>query len=158
MIFQGQEFLQYGWFDASKQLDWTLVNSQSGIVNLYRDLIHLRRNWFNNTRGLRGQNVHVHHVNNSDKLIGYHRWDQGGTGDDVVVLLNMANRAYDNYVFGLPRTGTWQVRFNSDWSGYSPDFGNHPSFELQASDAGMDSMPFSGGIGIGPYTGLILSQ
>jgi 1,4-alpha-glucan branching enzyme len=158
MIFQGQEFLQYGWFDASKELDWTLVNVQSGILNLYRDLIHLRRNWFNNTRGLRGQNVHVHHVNNFDKLIGFHRWDKGGAGDDVVVLLNMANRAYDNYVFGLPRTGTWRVRFNSDWSGYSPDFGNHPSFELQTSDAGMDYMPFSGEIGIGPYTGLILSQ
>jgi 1,4-alpha-glucan branching enzyme len=158
MIFQGQEFLQYGWFDASQQLDWSLASQQSGILNLYRDLIHLRRNWFNNTRGLGGQNVHVHHANNTNKLIGFHRWSQGGAGDDVVVLLNLGNRAYDNYVFGLPRTGTWRVRFNSDWSGYSPDFGNHPSFDVQASNFGQDDMPFSGGIGIGPYSGVILSQ
>src|SRR5882757_9198171 len=31
MIFQGQEFLQYGWFDASKELDWSLVGAESGI-------------------------------------------------------------------------------------------------------------------------------
>src|ERR1022692_10360 len=82
MIFQGQEFLQYGWFDDSKELDWSLTTSQSGIVNLYRDLIHLRRNWFNNTRGLVGNNVNVYHINNLDKVIGFHRWDQGGVGDD----------------------------------------------------------------------------
>ena len=158
LIFQGQEFLQYGWFDDSKELDWSLVGKQSGIVTLYRDLIHLRRNWFDTTRGLRGQNLHVHHVNGLDKLIGFHRWEQGGPGDDVVVLLNMGNRAYDNYVFGLPRRGTWRVRFNSDWSGYSPDFGNYPTFDFQTMDVGMDNMPCAGGVGIGAYSGVILSQ
>jgi 1,4-alpha-glucan branching enzyme len=158
MLFQGQEFLQYGWFDASRELDWTLTNTQSGILTLYRDLIHLRRNWYNTSRGLRGQNLHVHHVNPTDKLIGFHRWDQGGPGDDVVVLLNMANRAYDHYVLGLPRPGVWHVRFNSDWSGYSPDFGNHASFDLATENAPLDNMPCSGALGIGPYTGLILSQ
>jgi 1,4-alpha-glucan branching enzyme len=78
MIFQGQEFLQYGWFDASKELDWGLATRESGILNLYRDLIHLRRNWFNNTRGLQGQSLNVHHVNNTDKAIAFHRWSQGG--------------------------------------------------------------------------------
>ena len=49
---------------------------------------------------------------------------RGGPGDDVIVLLNFANRAYESYTFGFPRAGIWQVRFNSDWSGYSADFGN----------------------------------
>jgi 1,4-alpha-glucan branching enzyme len=158
MIFQGQEFLQYGWFDDSKELDWTLMATQSGILNLYRDLIHLRRNWFNNTRGLRGQNITVHHVNNSDKVIGFHRWDQGGGGDDVVVLLNMASRAYDNYAIGFPRQGMWRVRFNSDWNGYSPDFGNHVSLDTWADFGPQDGMPFHASLGLGPYSALILSQ
>jgi 1,4-alpha-glucan branching enzyme len=158
MIFQGQEFLQYGWFDDSKELDWTLTTSQSGILNLYRDLIHLRRNWFNNTCGLRGQNINVHHVNNSDKVIGFHRWDQGGAGDDVVVVLNMANRAYDNYFLGFPRQGMWRVRFNSDWNGYSPDFGNHASLDTWASAASQDGMSFGASLGLWPYTAVILSQ
>jgi 1,4-alpha-glucan branching enzyme len=158
MIFQGQEFLQYGWFDDSRELDWSLVASQSGILDLYRDLIHLRRNWFNNTRGLRGQNINVHHVNNSDKVIGFHRWDQGGGGDDVVVILNMANRAYDNYVVGFPRQGMWRVRFNSDWNGYSSDFGNHASLDTLSSVGPQDGMPCHASLGLGPYSAVILSQ
>jgi 1,4-alpha-glucan branching enzyme len=158
MIFQGQEFLQYGWFDDSRQLDWSLISTQSGIVNLYRDLIHLRRNWFNNTRGLKGQNLNFHHRNDSDKVIAFHRWDQGGPGDDVVVILNFANRTYDNYVIGFPRGDTWNLRFNSDWSGYSSDFNNHASFDTFAVIGHKDGMPFQAPVGLGPYSAVILSQ
>jgi 1,4-alpha-glucan branching enzyme len=158
MIFQGQEFLQYGWFDASKELDWSLTTTEAGILNLYRDLIHLRRNWFNNTRGLQGQNLNFHHVNPTDKVIAFHRWNQGGAGDDVVVLLNMANRAYDNYVVGFPREGLWRVRFNSDWNGYSPDFGNHSSLDTWASPGSQDGMPCRASVGLGAYSAVILSQ
>jgi 1,4-alpha-glucan branching enzyme len=121
-------------------------------------LIRLRRNWFNSTRGLCGHSVNVHHVNNTDKVIAYHRWDAGGPGDDVIVLANFADRAYDSYRFGLPRGGTWRVRFNGDWNGYSPAFTNHSSFDLAAADQGADGMAFAGTIGLGPYTALILSQ
>ena len=158
MIFQGQEFLQYGWFDASKELDWSLTATESGILNLYRDLIHLRRNWFNNTRGLQGQNLNVFHVNNLNKVIAFHRWDQGGAGDDVVVVLNMANQTYDSYVIGVPREGLWRVRFNSDWNGYSPDFKNHASLDTRSNAGGQDGMPFRASVGIGAYSAVILSQ
>jgi 1,4-alpha-glucan branching enzyme len=158
LIFQGQEFLQYGWFDDSKELDWGLVERQAGILNLYRDLIHLRRNWFNNTRGLRGQNLNVHHVNNIDKVIAFHRWDQGGGGDDVVVVLNFANRAYESYTIGMPRDGLWRVRFNSDWNGYSSDFDNQFSYDTVATAGAQDNMPYHANIGLGRYTAVILSQ
>lgn len=158
MIFQGQEFLQYGWFDDSKEIDWSLAESQKGILALYRDLIHLRRNWFKNTQGLRGQNVNVHHINNSDKVIAFHRWDEGGGGDDVVVILNMTSRAYDSYGIGFPRQGLWKVRFNSDWNGYSPDFGNHASLDTVASPGSQDGMPCHGSLGLGAYSAVILSQ
>ena len=59
---------------------------------------------------------------------------------------------------GLPRTGVWRVRFNSDWTGYGPDFTGHSSFDLVAAEKGCDEMPCSGAVGIGPYTALILSQ
>src|SRR5262249_50086265 len=101
MIFQGQEFLEDQWFHDDDPLDWSKLERYGGIWLLYRDLIRLRRDWYNTTRGLRGQGVHVHHVNNADKVIAFHRWDAGGPRDDVVVLLNMANRAYDNYRIGF---------------------------------------------------------
>jgi 1,4-alpha-glucan branching enzyme len=158
MIFQGQEFLQYGYFDDARQLDWSLADTHRGIVALYRDLMRLRRNWYNNTRGLRGQSLHVHHINRNDKVLAFHRWDQGGAGDDVVVVMNFADRSYGSYSIGFPRGGLWRVRFNSDWSGYSSDFRNTPSNDVWADSLSRDQMDFSGAIGLGPYAAVILSQ
>ena len=158
MLFMGQEFLATGWFDDNKMLDWTNAWRFDGITRLYRDLIHLRRNWFNNTQGLRGQNVNLFHVNNADKLIAMHRWDSGGPGDDVVILFNFANQAFSSYRIGLPRAGNWRVRFNSDSNVYDPYFSDSPSFDTSVDGGGLDGMLFSANVGIGPYTAVILSQ
>jgi 1,4-alpha-glucan branching enzyme len=158
MIFQGQEFLESGYFSDAKPLDWTKQLTFSGMLTMYRDLIRLRRNWFNDTAGLRGQSLNVFHVNDAAKVIAFHRWDRGGPGDDVVVVVNLANQSYDSYTIGFPRNGLWRVRFNSDWNGYSSDFGNQLSYDTTASQPGRDGMPFSGNVGIGPYTAIILSQ
>ena len=157
MIFQGQEFLEDEWFRDTDPIDWTKKDKYSGILQMYRDLIRLRRNWQDNTRGLRGQHANVHHVNDYDKVIAFHRWENGGPGDDVVVVANMANRSYDSYNIGFPREGLWKVRFNSDWDGYSADFSNHFSYNTHAGPGARDGMPFSGNIGIGPYSVVILS-
>lgn len=159
MIFMGQEFLESGYFRNNPQeLDWSKTITYSGVLQLYRDLIHLRRNWLNNTRGLRGQHVNVFHTNDENKVVAFHRWDQGGTGDDVVILLNFSNQGYSDYAIGFPRSGRWKVRFNSDWSGYSSDFQNWNSFDTDTDDSSSDRMPYSGNINIGPYSAVILSQ
>ncbi len=158
MIFQGQEFLEDAWFHDQDPIDWTRLRKFEGIFRLYRELILLRRNGRGFTRGLRGQHVHVYHVNNFDKLLAFHRWDKGGPRDSVVVVANFANRAYVHYTVGFPRAGEWRVRFNSDWNGYSPDFGNHPGYHTLAQPGGKDGLPCHGDVGIGPYSVLILSQ
>jgi 1,4-alpha-glucan branching enzyme len=159
MIFQGQEFLENGYFHLDNvPLDWSKLATYPGIHLLYRDLIRLRRNWFNQTAGLRGQNLNVHHTNDTDKLIAFHRWENGGPGDDVVVVANFANRGYNSYSLGFPRAGGWRVRFNSDWQGYSSDYGNQPGYDTLAGGGPQDGMPCQANIGIGPYSVLILSQ
>jgi 1,4-alpha-glucan branching enzyme len=158
MIFQGQELLEDEWFRDTDPIDWSKKETFRGIFHIYRDLIRLRRNWYDTTRGLRGQNVNVFHVNDHDKLIAYHRWDQGGPRDDVVVVVNMANRAYESYTIGFPREGQWKVRFNSDWRGYSDDFGDQPGYDTVASAGYKDGLRYHGNIGIGPYSALILSR
>jgi 1,4-alpha-glucan branching enzyme len=158
MIFQGQEMLEWIQFRGGSRMDWNKLDQFPGIVNLYRDLIRLRRNWFNNTRGLRGHHVNVFHVNDYDKVVAWHRWQDGGPGDDVVIVVNFANRAYSSYTIGFPREGAWRVRFNSDWSGYGPDYGNCHSYDTTAYWGERDGMPFHGNVGIGPYTAIILSQ
>lgn len=161
IIFEGQEFLEFRPFPnygaSPEPIDWGRRSQFSGIWNLYRDLIRLRRNWFNTTSGLRGANTHVLPVF-ADNMLVYHRWDQGGPGDDVVVACNFANQSYSSYAIGFPSAGQWRVRFNSDSSAYDTYFGNWNSYDTMADGPALNGMPNSGNIGIAPYTCLILSQ
>jgi 1,4-alpha-glucan branching enzyme len=158
MIFQGQEFLEDGSWSDDDPLDWSKRGRYAGIVQMYRDLIALRRNQHYTTRGLRGQQVHVHHVNDVDKVLAYHRFADGGPRDSVIVVVNMANRSYPSYTVGMPREGRWRMRFNSDWAGYDPQFGNQSSFDTVAHQGGMDGMSYAADVGLGPYSAVILSQ
>lgn len=158
MIFQGQEILEDQWFHDTDPIDWSKLVTYSGIHAMYRDLMRLRRNWHNRSAGLRGQHVNVFHLNDADKVIAFHRWEHGGPGDDVVVVVNMSNRSYDSYTIGFPREGRWHVRFNSDGEGYGGDFGNHPGYDTVGYGGEKDGMSCHGNIGIGPYSALILSQ
>jgi 1,4-alpha-glucan branching enzyme len=162
MILQGQEFLEWHYFDVTpnddSEMNWGLSEQYAGIVNLYRDLIRLRRNWFDNTRGLRGEGLNVYFSSDVDKIIAFHRWDQGGPGDDVIVVVNLRNAGYASYTIGFPRPGNWYVRYNSDFSGYGADFGNAPGYDTTASSGECQGMPCKGNVGIGPYSVIILSQ
>jgi 1,4-alpha-glucan branching enzyme len=158
MLFQGQEFLENLWFTDDRPVDWAKRDTYAGILRLYIDLIRLRRNADGTTAGLRGGGVQVHHVNTVDKVIAYHRWANGGPRDDTVVLLNFADRSYDNYTVGVPRPGTWRVRFNADWPGYDSSFGGQRSVDCNAEDAPRDALRWSANVGLGSYTAVILSQ
>jgi len=158
MLFQGQEILEDGFFADSDPVDWAKLNTYSGINLLYKDLIALRRNLSGHSEGLRGSNVNTHHVNNTNKIIAYHRWMNGGSGDDVVVVANFKNATFMNYRIGLPRSGGWTVAFNSDWNGYSSLFGNLFSPNLVADAQSYDGMSFSGTVNLAPYSVVILTK
>ncbi len=157
MLFQGQEFLEDRWFQDGDPIDWDKRDRFAGIVALYRDLIRLRRA-DPATRGLRGRNTNMYHVNDWDKVLAFHRWEDGGAGDDVVVLANFTAGGHEGYRIGLPRPGMWRVRFNSDSAAYDAEFGDHPGFDVEAEEQPQDGMGWSAPVPIGPYTALILSQ
>ncbi len=158
MLFQGQELLENGYFTDQVPVDWTKKTTFSGILAMYRDLIGLRKNTANTTRGLRGQHVNVFHVNDNNKVIAFHRWDQGGAGDDTIVVLNFSSQAFTQYDIGLPRGGGWKVRFNSDWKGYDSGFPGTASNDTTAVGGAKDGLGYHGTIGIGAYSAVILSQ
>lgn len=163
MLFQGQEFLQDGWFQDGEELDWDQADERSGIIRLSGDLVHLRLNKSGKTRGLVGQHINVFHCNNADKVVAFHRKDVGGPGDDCVIVVNFANKHFSNYQIGLPSEqpeskGLWLRRFSSDRGKYSDDFGGAASNEIEAIGEPYDSMPMSGKIELPPYTALIYSQ
>ena len=86
-----------------------------------------------------------------------------------MVVVNLSHVAHENYRLGFPSPGTWRLRLNSDWKGYSRAFGNQacpdvvaeakPPAEAQTANAPeRDGFPAAGSISIGPYTVLIFSQ
>jgi len=158
MLFQGQEFLEGGWFRDTVPVDWDQNDQFHGIVRLYRDLIRLRRNLAGLTRGLCGQFTQVYHLHDQRKLIAFHRWDKGGPKDDVVVVANFFHEAQEGYVIGFPAAGAWKLRFNSDWNGYNDDFQNHPSSDVIAEPSPCDGLPWRAAVSIGPYSVLVFSQ
>ena len=158
MIFQGQEFLERGWFQDTVPVHWKLRTRNQGLVELYRDLIALRLNKAGTTRGLTGHRVNVHHVNDADKVIAFHRWDQGGPGDEVIVVANFSARSFDSYTIGLPHPGTWTLRLNSDWKKYSLDYQDFPTKDIPSAYGLYDGYPCYGELAIGAYSFAIFSQ
>ena len=158
MLFQGQELLEDRWFHDKDPIDWSRIETENGILRMYQDLIALRRNLSGVSKGLCGQNIHVFHVNDETKLIAFHRSDKQGPRDSVVVVVNMANQSRDGYIISFPRPGLWKTRFNSDSEIYGVEFSNHSTPDVETKGEGVDGMPCSGEIGIGPYTVVIFSQ
>lgn len=156
MLFAGQEFLSIGRFtDPPAPLDWSRATAHSRIVDFYRDMIALRRNSDGKTGGLTGSDINVFHVNDSAKVLCYRRSDGK---NDVIVLVNFANKNYTRYDVGLPAAGTWKVRLNSDDRKYSTDFGGAPSSDVVTTSTARDGFPFMGGVALGPYSIVVLSR
>jgi 1,4-alpha-glucan branching enzyme len=162
MIFQGQEMLEtraFG-FNTPTPVDFGRATDPKyqGIVQMYRDLIAFRRNSAGTTRGLTGQNLNVFHIDDGNKTLAYHRWENGGAGDDVVVLVNLSNNPQPNLNIGFPRQGRWHVRLNSGAKVYDSSFDNGDSFDTTANPGGKDGLNFNADVGVGPYSVVIFSQ
>lgn len=156
MLFQGQEILEDEYFRDTDPIDWNKANTYAGIRLMYKDLVTLRRNLGGKTAGLGGPHINVFHVNHGAKVVAYHRWKNGGVGDDVIVIMNWSNTPFNQYQIGLPHGGNWKVAFNSDWNGYSGDFGNTFSPDIVASTSPRDGLAYSGGFNLGPYSALVI--
>lgn len=160
LLFQGQEMLETRPFEFEKAtpVDWQRVTRFSGIVQMYRDLIALRRNLSGKTRGLTRQGVNVFHRDEQNKTLAYHRFGDGGAGDDVIIVVNLSNSRRTNLNVGFPRGGLWRVRFNSGAAVYDAGFTDGDSSDVQANAGVRQGLGFNGNVSIGPYSVVILSQ
>lgn len=152
MLLQGSEFLQDGAFNDWQALDWRHTDKYSGIVTAHQHLIDLRLNKHANTSGLAGQHTAIFHQDDNNNVIGYHRWNHGGPKDDVIVIANMSDNDFEHYQLPLPRSGSWQIRFNSTWSGYSKDFADVELASITTNEQALST------ISLPAYTVLIASQ
>lgn len=152
MVLQGEEFMQRGSFNDWHMLEWEKATQFAGIVLAQQHLINLRKNVYENAKGLTGNSVRVIHNDPSNRVIAYHRWENGGPGDDVVVIVNCGDTAFKDYSLALPLKGEWHVRFNSSWQGYSPEFKESHTARVITNDDLTVSVELS------DYNVLILAQ
>lgn len=152
MFLQGQEFMQEGSFNDWQELEWDKAETYSGIVLAHQHLVNLRLNQGGTTAGLLGQSTAVFHQDDNNGVIGYHRWDKGGSGDDVLVIANFGGDAHETYQLQVPLPGKWRVRFNSTWKGYSPDFHEVALDEIATDENRLITL------NLPAYAALILSQ
>ena len=92
------------------------------------------------------------------QVLAWHRWLDGGPGDDVVVVANLSMLPIIDMAIGLPRAGRWRVRLNSDSMVYDPQFGGGIADDLDADGGPLDDQPQSGLVSVASYAVVILSQ
>jgi hypothetical protein len=72
--------------------------------------------------------VNVFHLNDTDNVLAFHRWDC--TGNDLVIVASFSNNDCTGYRLGLPQNDTWYELLNSQASEYDRNgLGNAASVE-----------------------------
>jgi 1,4-alpha-glucan branching enzyme len=164
LLFMGDEFADdgvpgsgSGGWTETRALEWSNTNTMSKVVNDTSALIDLRKNASGTTKGLMGEHINVFHVNDAyGDVLAFHRYDVGGTNDDVIVLANFSGNSWSSYDIGMPSGGTWTIRYVSNPpSGSNPgDLDDTITPVLQTKD----ELPYTGTFKLGEYSVLIISK
>lgn len=118
MLFMGEEILEDEyWSDSADYFRNALINwqalatdrSRQDFFRFIRELLGLRRR----LPALRAGAINIFHVHNDNRVIAYHRW-QEGKGKDIIVVVNLSEAPWRGYNLGFPGAGWWRERFNSD--------------------------------------------
>jgi len=119
-IFQGQEVLDTRYFDIwnPPPLDLSRIEKFPGVFQFFCDVIALRGNASGTTAGLSGRGITVFHQNDAAAVLAWHRWKNGGVGDDVLVVANFSNRLHAAHELTPPVEGDWRLVFDSGSPGY----------------------------------------
>jgi 1,4-alpha-glucan branching enzyme len=113
-ILQGTEWLEstnFGGGSASgaDRIDWSKKTTYANIFRYFQDIIETRKS----NGALRANaGVQVFHVNNTDKVIAWQRFD--ASGNVIVVAANFGNSDCFGYQIGMPHSGDWYEIMSSD--------------------------------------------
>jgi 1,4-alpha-glucan branching enzyme len=122
LVFMGQELLEDAEFHDSNPLDWDRGDLSARSVQLYTDLIRLRRNLNGRGAALQGAKIKLMEVEEDKQLLAYRRYLSGKPDDDVVVIINLSPDPVENLPFVFPRAAKWEVLLNTDNPKYGDGF------------------------------------
>ncbi len=119
MLFMGQEFLEdKQWSDNLEthpelRLFWPGIDAPDPVMRDFlrftRELIRVR--WRHDA--FRGDGYRTSYVHDQDRVLAMHRWIVG-RGEDVLVVVSLAEHTRYGYRIGFPQGGPWTEVFNSD--------------------------------------------
>ena len=138
MFFQGGEWIEEQEFDSQMdyRLDWNKAVSHAPLTLYFHDLIGVRRS---NCALRSDAGVNVHHTNDTDNIIAFHRWDL--SGNQIIVVASAADTDLSERI-GFPAAGTWYEILNSDavcYDGSGSGNGGSITTEAIACDGMTDS-------------------
>jgi len=128
MLFMGQEFLEEKqWaddlsFHSNLRLNWDGLETDKALQKFFAfasDLVRLRVA----LPALRAEGFRVVDAHDANRVLAFHRWVPG-IGQDVIVVVSLANSNRFNYRIGFPSYGSWREVFNSDAYDFGPPIGN----------------------------------
>jgi 1,4-alpha-glucan branching enzyme len=157
MLFMGQESLALGTFASPPApLADSLPPEGAKVRAFYKDMIALRRNLGGKSGGLLDTDVEILQRNDTNKVIAYRR--HGASGEDVIVVLNLRNKAYTEYDVGVPASGTWKIRLDSDWKAYGDDFGGGQTGSVDTLVKMKDGKPYALPVKLGAYGTVVFTR
>ena len=155
MLFMGQEGLATGTFaDPPAPL---AAPTPAGLLvrAFYKDLVALRRNAGGKTGSLAEPGVEILHRNDAAKVLVFRR--HGPSGEDVLVALNLRNRAYARYDVGVAAGGAYRVRLTSERRAYGAD-ADASVAPVEALALPYEGRPFTLPLTLGAYGVVVLSR
>jgi 1,4-alpha-glucan branching enzyme len=156
MLFMGEEYLATGTF-ANPPAALAAPTANGALVRaFYKDMIALRRDTASTTGGLTDANVDIIQRNDAAKVIAYRRY--GASGQDVIVIVNLMNKAYTEYDIGVADPGPWQVRLTTDNTAYGADFTAGPTTPITARVGNKDGQAYTLPVVLGAYGAVVFSK
>jgi 1,4-alpha-glucan branching enzyme len=151
MFLQGGEWLEDTAFGSgsANRIDWSKATSRAPIVQFFHDLIAVRKG----NCGFRANaGYQVHHVDDTNNVIAFHRWCTDG--NDLVVVANFNNSDLTGYRVGFPQNGTWHEILNSQALDYLGN-GAGNGGAVVTEEVPWDGMAYSAAI-TAPQMGLLV--
>jgi 1,4-alpha-glucan branching enzyme len=156
MFFQGTESLATASFtDPPAPLEEPAAHGLE-LRAFYKDVIRLRRNLDGGAVALQGAGVEILHRNDVNKVLAYRRTD--ATGNEAIVTLNFANKAYTEYDIGVADANPWRIRLTTDATKYGSDFTAGPTGMVSPKAGTKDGRPYTLPLVLGAYGAVILTR
>ncbi len=135
LVFMGQELSEDRQFHDDTPLNWQRGEDAFHAFQLYRDLIHLRRNLDGQSAALTGTHARMVKADETNQVLAYRRYLPGRPKEDLYIVINFSGQPVEAYPLTFPKAGQWKLLLNTDDPKYGRDFSGVATMALRTDSA-----------------------